>query len=202
MATGSWAMWNARECCCIWSTGPDEEDPGEAYKVSSAVNSKLMVAGLDGKARNRGAVQMRCALTEELIAEQAASLEAACGQKPLILSSASGLNVDRALRMIVRAIDKDKEDAANQVPALRAGGLAPVMTVSASRSLEKFQPDRRQDRIRSSGRKRGELKRAWLDALDFGSWQGLAIERRGRADRLLRFDRARTRRSWVCPRGR
>ena len=87
---------------------------------NGAVRLWTRKTGRRAVARCRSAI-----LTDDLIAEQSASLEAACGQKPLILSSASGLNVDRALRMIVRGIDKDKEDAANQVPAPEQEGWHP-----------------------------------------------------------------------------
>jgi len=103
--------------------GSGEEDPGEAYNV---VRGELEAYGAGLTEKPEIVALSKCdALTEELIAERAASLEAACGQKPLILSSASGLNVDRASRMIVRAIDKDKEDAANQVPAPDQEGWHP-----------------------------------------------------------------------------
>jgi GTP-binding protein len=103
--------------------GSGVEDPGEAYKV---VRGELEAYGAGLTDKPEIVALSKCdALTDELIAEKSASLEAACGQKPLILSSASGLNVDRALRMIVRAIDKDKEEAANQVPAPEQEGWHP-----------------------------------------------------------------------------
>ena len=103
--------------------GSGEEDPGEAYKV---VRGELEAYGHGLMDKPEIVALSKCdALTEEMIAERSVSLEEACGQKPLILSSASGLNVDRALRMIVRAIDKDKQDAANQVPAKEQEGWHP-----------------------------------------------------------------------------
>jgi len=95
--------------------GSGEEDPGEAYRV---VRGELDAYGHGMEEKPEiVALSKVDALTPELREEKAAALEAACGQKPLILSSASGENVDTALRMIIRAIDKDKEDEANQVPA-------------------------------------------------------------------------------------
>ncbi|MEO9529385.1 MAG: GTPase ObgE, partial [Roseibium sp.] len=103
--------------------GSVEDDPGEAYRV---VRGELEAYGAGLIDKPEIVALSKCdALTEEMIAEKSASLEAACGQKPLILSSASGLNVDRALRMIVRAIDRDKQDAANQVPAPEQEGWHP-----------------------------------------------------------------------------
>jgi GTP-binding protein len=95
--------------------GSGVEDPGEAYRV---VRGELEAYGngLEDKPEIV-AMSKADALSPELRAERAASLEAACGHKPLILSSASRENVDTALRMIIRAIDKDKEDAANEVPS-------------------------------------------------------------------------------------
>ncbi|MBD8878461.1 GTPase ObgE [Roseibium polysiphoniae] len=103
--------------------GSSVEDPGEAYRV---VRGELEAYG-HGLAEKPEIVALsKCdALTDELIEEQSASLEAACGQKPLILSSASGHNVDRALRMIMRAIDKDKQDSANEVPSKEQEGWHP-----------------------------------------------------------------------------
>ncbi|MBO0345556.1 GTPase ObgE [Roseibium limicola] len=103
--------------------GSGQEDPGEAYKV---VRGELEAygGGLIDKPEIV-ALSKSDALTDDLIAERSASLEAACGQKPLILSSASGLNVERALRMIMRAIDKDKQDAANAVPSKPEEGWRP-----------------------------------------------------------------------------
>lgn len=91
-----------------------QEDPGEAYRV---VRGELAAygAGLDEKPEVV-ALSKVDALDEETRAERAALLEEACGQKPLLLSSASGENVERALRMIRRAIDRDREDEANTVP--------------------------------------------------------------------------------------
>ncbi|MTH96349.1 GTPase, partial [Roseibium sp. RKSG952] len=97
--------------------GSGEEDPGEAYRV---VRGELDAYGHGLPDKTEIVALSKCdALTEDMIAEKSASLEAVCGQKPLILSSASGRNVDTALRMIARAIDKDKEDAANAVPSLK-----------------------------------------------------------------------------------
>ncbi|MBD8892457.1 GTPase ObgE [Roseibium litorale] len=103
--------------------GSGVEDPAEAYEV---VRGELEAYG-NGLADKPEIVALsKCdALTDEMIEERSASLEAACGQKPLILSSASGLNVDRALRMILRAIDKDKQDEANQVPSKPEEGWHP-----------------------------------------------------------------------------
>ncbi|NBN64920.1 GTPase ObgE [Microvirga tunisiensis] len=95
--------------------GSGVEDPGEAYRI---VRGELEAYGngLDEKPEIV-ALSKADALSPELREERLASLEEACGHKPLILSSASRENVDTALRMIIRAIDKDKEEAANEVPA-------------------------------------------------------------------------------------
>ncbi|SHL31184.1 GTPase ObgE [Roseibium suaedae] len=103
--------------------GSGVEDPGEAYEV---VRGELEAYGNGLSEKPEIVALSKCdALTDEMIAERSASLEVACGQKPLILSSASGLNVDRALRMILRAIDKDKQDEANQVPSKPEEGWHP-----------------------------------------------------------------------------
>ncbi|MBO6754691.1 MAG: GTPase ObgE [Roseibium sp.] len=103
--------------------GSGEEDPGEAYRV---VRGELDAYGHGLTDKPEIVALSKCdALTEAAITERAAALEAACGQKPLILSSASGRNVDTALRMIMRAIDKDKEIAANEVPSRKEEGWHP-----------------------------------------------------------------------------
>jgi len=103
--------------------GSGEMDPGEAYRV---VRGELDAYGHGLTDKPEIVALSKCdALTDELIAEKSAALEAACGQKPLVLSAASGRNVDTALRMIVRAIDKDKQDAANAVPADEDEGWHP-----------------------------------------------------------------------------
>jgi GTPase len=103
--------------------GSSEEDPGESYRV---VRGELAAYGHGLLEKPEIVALSKCdALTDDLIEERAASLEKACGQKPLILSSASGQNVDRALRMIMRAIDKDKEEAANEVPSKEQEGWHP-----------------------------------------------------------------------------
>ncbi|MEJ8476496.1 GTPase ObgE [Roseibium algae] len=103
--------------------GSNEEDPGESYRV---VRGELEAYGHGLMDKTEiVALSKSDALTDEMIEEKAASLEAACGQKPLILSAASGHNVERVLRMIMRAIDKDKQDAANQLPAKEQEGWHP-----------------------------------------------------------------------------
>ncbi|WP_150525284.1 GTPase ObgE [Roseibium sediminis] len=103
--------------------GSNQDDPGEAYRV---VRGELAAYGNGLTDKPEIVALSKCdALTDDVITEKAAALEAACGQKPLILSSASRRNVDTALRMIVRAIDKDKEDAANQVPSQQEEGWHP-----------------------------------------------------------------------------
>ncbi|MCA1299812.1 GTPase ObgE [Stappia indica] len=91
-----------------------QEDPGEAYRV---VRGELEAYG-HGLAEKPEVVALTKvdALSDEIRAEKAAELEAACGQPPLQLSSTSGENVDRTLRMLIRAIDKDREVEASQVP--------------------------------------------------------------------------------------
>ncbi|MXN66687.1 GTPase ObgE [Stappia sp. GBMRC 2046] len=92
-----------------------DEDPGHAYKV---VRGELEAYGhgLTDKPEIV-ALSKADALTPEVREEKAKALEAACGQKPVVLSSASRENIDRTLRMMVRAIDRDKEVEANQVPS-------------------------------------------------------------------------------------
>ncbi|MDD7909827.1 MULTISPECIES: GTPase ObgE [Pseudovibrio] len=91
------------------------EDPAESYRI---IRGELEAYG-NGLAEKPEIVCLSKAdaLSEELRDEKVAALEAACGQKPLILSSASGENVDTVQRMIIRAIDKDKQDEANAVPS-------------------------------------------------------------------------------------
>ena len=103
--------------------GSNLDDPGEAYRV---VRGELDAYGHGLTDKPEIVALSKCdAVTDDVIAEKAAALEAACGQKPLILSSASRRNVDTALRMIMRAIDKDKQDAANQVPSEQEEGWHP-----------------------------------------------------------------------------
>jgi GTP-binding protein len=143
--------------------GSGEEDPGESIPRGARRTGSLW--GMVSSTSRRSSRLSKCdALTEDLIAEKSAALEAACGQKPLILSAASGLNVDRALRMIVRAIDKDKEEEANQVPAEGSGGLAPLMSESARR----LKPVTAAIVVKIGSAllvEGGELKREWLEAL-------------------------------------
>lgn len=91
-----------------------QEDPAEAYRV---VRGELAAYGhgLDEKPEVVALTKVD-ALSDEIRAEKAAELEAACGQPPLQLSSTSGENVDRTLRMLIRAIDRDREAEASQVP--------------------------------------------------------------------------------------
>ncbi len=95
--------------------GSSEQDPAEAYKI---IRGELEAYGngLDEK-EEIVALSKADALSPELREEKLAALEEAAGVKPLVISSASRENIDRTLRMIARAIDKDKEDAANSVPS-------------------------------------------------------------------------------------
>ncbi|GGB46518.1 GTPase Obg [Roseibium aquae] len=103
--------------------GSGEMAPDEAYRV---VRGELEAYGHGLTDKPEIVALSKCdALTDEMIADKAAALETACGQKPLILSAASGKNVDTALRMIVRAIDRDKEEAANTVPSAEDEGWHP-----------------------------------------------------------------------------
>ncbi len=92
-----------------------QEDPAEAYHV---VRGELEAYGhsLTDKPEIV-ALSKADALTVEDRQAKSAMLEEACGQPPLILSAASRENIDRTLRMIIRAIDRDKEVEANSVPA-------------------------------------------------------------------------------------
>ena len=93
-----------------------QEDPGEAYRV---VRGELAAYGhgLDEKPEVV-ALSKADALDPETRDERLAQLEAASGTKPVLLSSASGENVDRVLRMLQRSIDRDREDEANSVPSV------------------------------------------------------------------------------------
>jgi len=92
-----------------------QEDPGEAYRV---VRGELAAYGhgLTDKPEIV-ALSKVDALSDDLRAEKAETLEAACGQKPVLLSSASGENVDLIQRMLIRAIDAERAEEANTVPA-------------------------------------------------------------------------------------
>ncbi|WP_310621623.1 GTPase ObgE [Flexibacterium corallicola] len=94
--------------------GSSEQDPGEAYKI---IREELEAYGHGlGEKPEVICLTKADAITEDIRAEKLASLEAACGQKPLVISSASGENIDTTQRMIIRAIDRDKELEANSVP--------------------------------------------------------------------------------------
>ena len=103
--------------------GSGVEDPGDAYRI---IRGELEAYGngLDEKPEIV-ALSKADALSPELREERIAALAAACGHQPLILSSASRENVETALRMIIRAIDKDKQEAANEVPARPEEGWRP-----------------------------------------------------------------------------
>ncbi len=92
-----------------------QDDPAEAYRV---VRGELEAygAGLAEKPEIV-ALSKADALSAELREEKLKLLEKACGQPPLVISSASRENIDRTLRMIIRRIDQDKQDAANMVPS-------------------------------------------------------------------------------------
>lgn len=91
------------------------EDPAEAYRV---IRGELEAYG-HGLSEKPEIVCLSKAdaLSPELRDEKFAELEAACGQKPLVISSASGENIDTVQRMIIRAIDQDKQEEANSVPS-------------------------------------------------------------------------------------
>lgn len=95
--------------------GSGEEDPAESYRT---IREELEAYGhgLDEKPEIV-CLSKADALSDELREERYKALEEACGQKPLIISSASGENIDTAQRMVIRAIDKDKEEEANSVPS-------------------------------------------------------------------------------------
>ncbi|MTI17760.1 GTPase ObgE [Rhodobacteraceae bacterium RKSG542] len=91
--------------------GSSHEDPGEMYNV---IRGELEAYGngLDEKP------EIVCltksdALSDELREEKIASLKAACGQTPLVISSASGENIDTTQRMILDAIEREKAAEAN-----------------------------------------------------------------------------------------
>ncbi|WP_102868095.1 GTPase ObgE [Pseudovibrio exalbescens] len=91
------------------------ENPAEAYRV---IRGELEAYG-HGLSEKPEIVCLSKAdaLSPELRDEKFAELEAACGQKPLVISSASGENIDTVQRMIIRAIDQDKQEEANSVPS-------------------------------------------------------------------------------------
>lgn len=91
------------------------EDPGEAYRV---VRGELDAYGHGLTEKPEiVALSKADALTQEERRAKSAMLQEACGQPPLVLSAASRENIDRTLRMMVRAIDQDKEREANSVPS-------------------------------------------------------------------------------------
>ncbi|WP_068311551.1 GTPase ObgE [Polycladidibacter hongkongensis] len=103
--------------------GSGEEDPADAYRTIRA-ELEAYGHGLDEKPEIV-CLSKADALSPELREERFAALEAACGQKPLIISSASGENIDTAQRMIIREIDRDKQEEANSVPSAKDEGWAP-----------------------------------------------------------------------------
>lgn len=91
------------------------EDPAEAYRV---IRGELEAYGHGLSDKPEIVCLSKAdALSPELREEKFAELEAACGQKPLVISSASGENIDTVQRMIIRAIDQDKQEEANSVPS-------------------------------------------------------------------------------------
>lgn len=64
-------------------------------------------------------------LPEEDRAEKVAALKKAARRVPIQLSSASGENVEKTLRALMRTIESDKADEANEVPALKEAGWSP-----------------------------------------------------------------------------
>ncbi|MBA5777048.1 GTPase ObgE [Stappia sp. F7233] len=91
-----------------------QEDPAEAYRV---VRGELEAYGhgLDEKPEIVALSKADSLLPEER-EEKAKALEEACGHPPLVLSAASRENIDRTLRMMIRAIDRDREEEANSIP--------------------------------------------------------------------------------------
>ena len=86
-----------------------EEDVAQAYKV---VRRELDAYGhgleLDQKAEVI-ALSQTDTLPDDELAEKAARLEAACGQKPLMLSSATRSGVDDVLRALMRHIQAQRK---------------------------------------------------------------------------------------------
>jgi GTPase involved in cell partitioning and DNA repair len=86
-----------------------QDDPAAAYKTVRA-ELEAYGNGLEDKPEIV-ALTKADALTPEAIKEQSAKLKKACGQTPLILSSASRQGVPDVLRALFKIIDEAREDA-------------------------------------------------------------------------------------------
>ncbi len=98
-----------------------QDNPGEAYKT---VREEL--AGYGGGLADKPeivAMNKIDALNDELIEDQAVQLEAACGQKPLLVSGVSGTGVKAALGALANHLDM--QDAAAELAAEEEDGWSP-----------------------------------------------------------------------------
>lgn len=85
----------------------NEENVGEAYEI---VRGELEAYGAGLAEKNEiVALSQVDAHTPDVLAEKSAELEAACGFKPMQLSSVSRTGVELVLRQLVSAIEGDKE---------------------------------------------------------------------------------------------
>jgi GTPase len=100
------------------------EHAGKAYKI---VRNELEAYGADlGEKPEIVALSKADALDEATLKDQTARLKRACGQKPLILSAASGKGVPEALRALLAIIEETRTaDKAEDAPAVESGGWRP-----------------------------------------------------------------------------
>lgn len=100
----------------------NEENVGEAYAI---VRGELEAYGGGLAEKNEiVALSQVDAHTPEALAEKSAELEAACGSKPLHLSSVSRTGVELVLRQLISAIEGEKE-AETAPDGETAGGWKP-----------------------------------------------------------------------------
>ncbi|MBT9291038.1 GTPase ObgE [Prosthecodimorpha staleyi] len=101
----------------------NSDDVVRDYKI---VRRELKLYG-EGLAQKPEIVALsKCdALTEEERAEKVAALKKAARRVPIQLSSASGENVEKTLRALLRAIDSDTAAEASEVPAAKEDAWRP-----------------------------------------------------------------------------
>jgi GTP-binding protein len=96
------------------------EHAGKAYKI---VRKELEAYG--GELTDKPeivALSKADALDPDTLKEQVARLKRAAGRKPMVLSSASGLGVQEALRALLAIIDEARtEEAREHAPAIDTG---------------------------------------------------------------------------------
>ena len=100
-----------------------QADPGEAYRV---IREEL-AAYDEGLAEKEEIVALNKidALNDEQIAEAAASLEAACGKKPMLVSGATGKGVPEVTAALFRIIQIDRGELEPEEPAPSEDGWTP-----------------------------------------------------------------------------